>query len=94
MPNVFTPNGDFKNDNFIPIVINELCLDAYDIVVYNKWGQQLYQSDVYDQGWNGNDFYGDPHPAGTYYYLVSYKYFSTEFKTKSVSEKGFFLLAR
>ncbi|HXB41675.1 MAG TPA: gliding motility-associated C-terminal domain-containing protein [Bacteroidia bacterium] len=95
VPNVFTPNSDYTNDNFVPAVTNEICLDNYYMAVYTRWGMLIYESTVYSVGWNGNTFYGDPYPEGTYYYMISYSMIEPGGKTeKSVTQKGFLLLAR
>lgn len=49
VPNVFTPNGDGSNDTFsIPLL--ELYPD-YQLIVYSRWGQPVYQADNYRNGW-------------------------------------------
>jgi gliding motility-associated-like protein len=71
IPNVFTPNGDGKNDDF-----NIDCsgYQKYSIVIWNRWGNTVFESDNADKKWNGktnND--GGENPAGTYYYLFTYQ---------------------
>jgi len=95
VPNVFTPNNDYVNDLFAPEVNNELCIESYHLVIYNRWGQQLFESFVYSVGWNGNNLYGQPHPDGTYCYSLTYKISQpADDKLKTVNHKGFFLLSR
>jgi gliding motility-associated-like protein len=68
IPNAFTPNNDGINDVWaIP------GLDKYDqlvITIFNRWGQQVYQSTGYKQPWNGQ-YGGQPLAAGTYYYVIN-----------------------
>lgn len=68
-PNTFTPNGDGVNDFFRP---NQ---DANPIffrfVIYNRWGQELFQSASIYNGWDGTSN-GKPLPAGVYYYMARY----------------------
>jgi gliding motility-associated-like protein len=68
IPNIFTPNSDGVNDVWvIP------GLDKYEqavISIFNRWGQQVYQSKGYKQPWNGQ-YAGQPLPAGTYYYVIN-----------------------
>lgn len=49
-PTGFSPNGDLVNDTF---VIPEL--DMYDgsMVVWNRWGEIVYESDHYQNNWDG-----------------------------------------
>jgi gliding motility-associated-like protein len=67
VPNIFTPNGDGINDVWvIP------GLDKYEqamVQIFNRWGQQVYQSKGYAQPWNGQQA-GRPLPAGSYYYVI------------------------
>jgi gliding motility-associated-like protein len=97
MPNVFTPNDDYKNDQFVPLVKNEICLDSYHLRVFNRWGQQLFESWVHNVGWTGMSIYGHSYEEGNYFYIVDYTYHIVDGNSaRSVSRelKGFFLLAR
>ena len=62
IPNVFTPNGDGKNDFF---VIENIRVLPWEFTVYNRWGKQIYYSQQYDNSWDGGDA-----AAGTYYFLL------------------------
>ena len=70
--NVFTPNNDNRNDFFKPI--DASCITAFEMKIYNRWGQLVYQTrNAQGNGWNGNDMSGNPTPIGVYYFIVSYK---------------------
>lgn len=70
VPNVFTPNGDGRNDLWIPQLAPGLSLR---MVVYNRWGVLVYESDRTGQWWNGNYLQtGEPCPEGVYYYILEY----------------------
>ncbi|MEM6526334.1 MAG: gliding motility-associated C-terminal domain-containing protein [Bacteroidota bacterium] len=61
IPNVITPNGDNFNENFIiPTEIMPASLS-----VYNRWGEQVYHSENYDNSWRGKGL-----ASSTYYYNV------------------------
>jgi gliding motility-associated-like protein len=69
MPNVFTPNGDGDNDLFGPIT------DAYlggclRMNVFNRWGQQMFESLGNSTTWDGRTFAGEPAVVGTYFYTI------------------------
>ena len=68
-PNVFTPNEDGKNDHFRP-VINGV-LRSYHILIFNRWGQQLYDSADALTGWDGK-YKGNICPEGVYYFIAEY----------------------
>jgi gliding motility-associated-like protein len=76
IPNAFTPNGDGVNDNWN---ITGLEYDPTALVrVFNRYGQQIYQSKGYGTAWNG-EFKGKRLPAGAYYYIVNAKNGSLKF---------------
>lgn len=69
-PNVFTPNADGKNDRFE--IKN---LDQYSDVhfwVYNRWGNKVYESENYQNDWDGKTRRGKRLDDGTYYYILNY----------------------
>lgn len=67
MPNAFTPNGDGRNDKIYPIVYCEFEFESFHI--FNRWGQRVFYTVKYRDGWNGH-FNGVPAETGTYYYYV------------------------
>ena len=60
VPNVFTPNGDGKNDAF---VIPNIESRPWRLEVYNRWGKRVYQALPYANDWRAEDV-----PSGLYYY--------------------------
>jgi gliding motility-associated-like protein len=76
IPNVFTPNNDGFNDVFD---IDAEGLEAYDLLIVNRWGQEVYHSNVDGIGNDGNNWTGRNHglgfyPEGTYFYIFNYKF--------------------
>ncbi|NMN36145.1 gliding motility-associated C-terminal domain-containing protein [Pedobacter sp. SG918] len=66
VPNLFTPNGDGNNDTF---EIRGLELFAQnDLIIVNRWGNQVYRSDNYRNDWTGEGL-----NEGTYYYILRVK---------------------
>ena len=67
-PSAFTPNGDGKNDVFIPKGIG---IDAmtYDFYVFNRWGEQIFEAHNKDIGWDGKHK-GTPVQVDAYVWLV------------------------
>ncbi|MDT8411498.1 MAG: gliding motility-associated C-terminal domain-containing protein [Vicingaceae bacterium] len=41
IPNVFTPNGDNENDNFVIQLIGTTYLESLEIKVFSRWGQEV-----------------------------------------------------
>lgn len=52
VPNAFTPDGDEINNEFAPI-ISGITPDSYEFLVFNRWGQLLFQSQIPGKGWTG-----------------------------------------
>ena len=78
VPNSFTPNGDGKNEVFIPVLTAGYDRErGYEFRVYNRWGEQVFFSDVPGEGWDGS--YIDPTGAiktvqnGSYIWYVKFK---------------------
>lgn len=67
--NVMTPNGDGSNDVFdLREVVR---LDGCDLMVMNRWGDEVYTEENYTTGWNGVNNGGVELPDGTYYYVLA-----------------------
>ncbi len=68
IPNIFTPGtaeGSFgKNDTFE--IKGLLKYDGAILAVYDRWGNQVFYSENYDNLWNARDV-----SSGTHYYLLS-----------------------
>jgi gliding motility-associated-like protein len=50
-PSAFTPNNDGKNELFK--VLGTLKMGEYHLVVYNRWGQKVFETNDYTRGWDG-----------------------------------------
>jgi gliding motility-associated-like protein len=50
-PDAFTPNGDNNNDLFRPIISGQYT--GYKLIIYNRWGQKVFESTDAQKGWNG-----------------------------------------
>jgi gliding motility-associated-like protein len=62
IPNVFTPNADGKNDQFV-ILYNGR--EPYHLVIVNRWGKEMFSSNDRSNYWNGTD--GE---NGVYFYRL------------------------
>ncbi|HXB13028.1 MAG TPA: gliding motility-associated C-terminal domain-containing protein [Bacteroidia bacterium] len=68
VPNVFTPNNDGRNDDF---VINVLNPTTYSIVIYDRWGKEVYTSSDPTVYWTGHLLTTQYLvPDGVYYYII------------------------
>ena len=70
IPNVFTPNGDGVNDYFYPRQYLTKGLSAFSMTIYNRWGEQIFQStSINGRGWDGK-LNGMDQPEGVYVYII------------------------
>lgn len=67
VPNVFTPNGDGKNDVFR---VQALSIESFRGVILNRWGRKIYEWSDPAGGWDGR-IGGQYASPGTYYYIVT-----------------------
>jgi gliding motility-associated-like protein len=66
IPNLFTPNGDGNNDTFEIRGLD--FFDENDLVIVNRWGNEVYKSNNYQNEWTGEGL-----NEGTYYYVLRVK---------------------
>ena len=68
IPNVFTPDeaGPSKNNTFNVTAMN---FKAYNLKIFNRWGEKLYETDDLNKGWNGT-YNGAECMQGVYVYKV------------------------
>lgn len=52
VPNAFSPDGDGINDGFAPI-ISGVMPNSYEFMVFNRWGQLIYDSQIVGLEWDG-----------------------------------------
>ena len=87
MPSGFTPNKDGRNEMMKPL---SNCAVTGQLLIYNRWGQIVYQTNDLQKGWNGI-FNNMLQTTGVYVYQVSYKY---TFRPGNFVKKGTFVLIR
>ncbi len=71
-PNAFRPtSGQSTNKEFF--VYSFFITDQFEVFIYNRWGELVFQSNDRNFKWNGNyNNTGQPLPGGTYVYIVKY----------------------
>ncbi len=63
----FSPNGDGRNDRFLPIPVGIKGLNYFR--VFNRWGQLLFSTNRLHDGWDGN-LGGVKQPSGVYVWMI------------------------
>ena len=70
-PNAFSPNGDGMNDIYRAKTDYQSIVE-FKAVIYNRWGQKLYEWNNPAGGWDGT-YKGNPVKQGVYYVQVPAK---------------------
>jgi gliding motility-associated-like protein len=86
VPNVFTPNGDGKNDKLLIYGEN---IKRITFIIFNRWGEEVFRTNNSKEGWDGN-YKGEAAPAGVYYYRLEVECLAN----RSLKHKGDITLIR
>ena len=70
IPNAFSPNNDGRNELFKPTINTEI--QDYQMRIYNRVGQLIYQTKDYTNGWDGR-FKGQQQSSDNYIYQISFR---------------------
>lgn len=71
IPEAFTPNGDGKNDYFTPKF--SFIPAKFELKIYNRWGNMIYKTNDFEQGWDGSALNNQQAPTGSYLYHIYIK---------------------
>lgn len=71
VPNIITPNGDGRNDVFF--IENIERLKQSRLIIYNRWGKKVYETDNYQNNWAA-----ESNADGVYYWVLQYKTYFEE----------------
>ena len=86
IPNTFTPNDDGTND---VLFVRQNGLESLQFVVFNKWGNKIFETNSDETGWDGT-YNSTDQPTDTYIYeLIATTAAGTE-----VKKSGEFQLVR
>jgi gliding motility-associated-like protein len=53
VPNTFTPDGDEFNNEFKPIFSQNKKVGTYKFIIYNRWGEVVFETRNIEVGWDG-----------------------------------------
>jgi gliding motility-associated-like protein len=87
LPNAFTPNADHNNDVYhvFPVGISKFLY----LSIYNRYGQQVYYTTDYKQGWDGA-LRGTPQEQGNYVVVAK----AIDYRGQEMVKKGSMVLIR
>ncbi|MBI2967715.1 MAG: gliding motility-associated C-terminal domain-containing protein [Bacteroidetes bacterium] len=81
IPSAFSPNNDKKNDILYIRGFTDDCTEALNFVVYNRWGQKVFETTTVTKGWDGT-FNGKILDTGVFAFYLSAKWKGGEEKVK------------
>lgn len=79
VPNTFTPDGNKFNEAFLPLFTSGFDPYDFNLLIFNRWGEVLFESNNHQVGWDGT-YGGNIVKDGTYIWKI-------EFKTKYTDER-------
>ena len=71
VPNTFTPDGEQSNSVFIPVFSSNAMIRNYHFLVFNRWGEVVFETHDAQEGWNGI-YNGNISQDGTYTWKIVY----------------------
>jgi gliding motility-associated-like protein len=74
VPNAFTPDDDNLNELFYPVIGGGISTQDYNFSIWNRWGEKLFETDQFGEGWNGSVNRGEYYvEAEAYIWKVVYR---------------------
>ena len=71
IPNSFSPNGDGRNDYFLPREILSSGVTSFTMNIFNRWGENIFTTSSIDgRGWDGK-YNSIDQPVGVYIYEIN-----------------------
>jgi gliding motility-associated-like protein len=87
MPNVYSPNSDETNDQFLPITYKNI--KSANLIIVNRWGSLIYEGNNLFSGWDGTSN-GKECTEGVYFWKIDYE----DFNSSKFTSQGFLHLIR
>ncbi|MNK18571.1 Leupeptin-inactivating enzyme 1 precursor [compost metagenome] len=72
VPNAFTPDGDEFNNAFLPVFSSGFDAHNYTLLIFNRWGEILFESHDVHIGWDGT-YMGQLCKEGVYTWKINFK---------------------
>lgn len=77
VPNTFTPDNDNFNDFFVPIMTAGYDMYDFNMLIYNRWGEIVFETNNHLIGWDGTFRNKECHD-GTYVWQIEFKEVKTD----------------
>lgn len=71
-PNAFRPDSEItENRTFMPVFVG-VDESQFNMKVYNRWGELVFETDSQDNPWDGTDESGNELPIGNYVWISNF----------------------
>ena len=70
IPTLITPNLDGRNDYFVLRGIGSL--GTTELLIFDRRGMKVYETNDYQNDWDGVDYNSNPLPDDTYFYVLRF----------------------
>ena len=90
VPNAFRPGG--VNSEFRATATADVQIDNFQLMIYNRWGQMIFESKDIGSGWDGK-FNGKEVPGGVYVWQIKYSV-ERDGGNQAVNQQGSLVLLR
>ncbi|AHW62107.1 gliding motility-associated C-terminal domain-containing protein [Draconibacterium orientale] len=82
-PTAFSPNLSHPDDEF-RLHAEGVLNDGYQLLIFNRWGELVFETDTQEEGWDGTMSNGNFAPSGVYTWVLKYN----DFMGGSHKQKG------
>jgi len=94
MPNAFRPGSQNPVNTSFKALGPVTALNQFQLLIYNRWGQLVYESTDPFQGWDGK-VKGEDAPQATYIWQLTYESFESQYQAaQKIVERGIVNLIR
>jgi gliding motility-associated-like protein len=90
VPNTFTPDDDAYNPIFLPIFTSGFDIYSYKLLIFNRWGEVMFESNDSKFGWDGT-YGGEVVQDGVYLWKISFR---TKYNDERIIKVGHVNLIR
>ncbi len=71
-PTAFSPNAENPEDREFRIHTAGIVDEGYKLLIFNRWGELIFESRSQEKGWNGAMRSGENAPPGVYPWVIEY----------------------
>jgi gliding motility-associated-like protein len=92
VPNSITTNNDGINELFLPVFSNPDLVEHYELMIFDRWGEKVFETEDLNQPWIANYKEGEYYVRDeVYIYMIEYR---QEFTVDNIRLKGHVVVLR